>query len=116
VTYEEAVAIPEARRTSAQQRIVVEHEYAMARRPVQAQAPAIAVNAEDPALFESYERFLVALAHMEDAAGPYDPKVAKHEDYMHFVTFKALPAEKRDRVNHWVDLYFKEIGLSWTVA
>ena len=115
MTYEEAIAIPEARRTSAQQRIVAEYEYMMAGRSAP-QAPAIAVNAEDPALFESYERFLVALAHMEDAAGPYDPKVAKHEDYMHFVTFKALPAEKRDRVNHWVDLYFKEIGLSWTVA
>jgi hypothetical protein len=66
--------------------------------------------------FESYERFLAAIAHIECAAGPYDPKVARRDDYVHFVQFLAMPAKDRDDLIHFTNLYFKNNpDLSWSV-
>jgi hypothetical protein len=118
--YEGAVKIPERQRTSAQQRIVAEWEWEHAQRPVQVkpvQVPAQVANAANqPVLFEAYERFLAAMAHMEGVAGPYDPKVAQLEDYIHFVKFVAMPAKDRDYLKHVTDVYFRNHpDLSWTV-
>jgi hypothetical protein len=121
MTYDEAVKIPERKRTSAQQRIVAEWEWEHAQKAAQQSEQAIVqtiVNStvHDPALFEAYERFLVALAHIECAAGPYDPKVAQRDDHITYVQFRALPAKDRDYLTHVTDVYFQNHpDLSWSV-
>jgi hypothetical protein len=120
MTYDEAVKIPERKRTSAQQRIVAEWEWEHAQKAAQQSEQAIVqtiVNStvHDPALFEAYERFLVALAHIECAGGPYDPKVAQRDDYVHFMQFKAMPAKDREELIHFTNLYFENNNLTWSV-
>jgi hypothetical protein len=116
VTYEQAAAIPERQRTSAQQKVVAEWEWEHAKTAQPEAQPQQVPVTHDPVLFESYERLLVAIAHLENLAGPYDPKVAQHEDYITYTQFKALSAKDREQTNHWVNHYFNEIGLTWTVT
>lgn len=94
--------IPEANRSSAEQRKVVEWEWAQERRPVQ--TPHEFLN--DVSIFEAWERFLVATAHLEGYAGPYDPQVAKHAGYMTFLQFQLLSAAVRHDVIRFTDIYF----------
>jgi hypothetical protein len=120
MTYEDAVKIPERQRTAAQQKIVAEWEWAHPHtaeaQPVQVPVQVFANASNQPVLFAAYERFLAALAHIECAAGPYDPKVAQHDDYVTFIQFVAMPAKDRDELIHFTNLYFQNHpDLSWTV-
>jgi hypothetical protein len=123
MTYEDAVKIPEARRTSAQQRIVAEWEWEQAQQAAQQSEQAVVQtivksvpNQDFLEFHESYERYLAAIAHLAGAAGPYDPRVAQRDDHILYVQFRAMPAKDRDYLTHVTDVYFQNHpDLSWSV-
>jgi len=117
-TYEDVIRIPERQRTSAQDRIVVEHEYAV--RNAQAarvkQAPVLAARAEanravKGAMWEARERFLTALAHLVGAQRIGDPRVEAHESFQAWESWQALSDEDRAETSRWTDVYFANHGL-----
>ena len=119
-TYEDVVRIPESRRSSAQQRIVVEHENAernqqrAATKQVQEAAKQAPINrAIRSAMWESRERLLTAIAHNVGAQTVNDPRVLQDSDYQTWEQWQAASQEDRDTANHIVDLYFTNHGLSW---
>jgi hypothetical protein len=117
-TYEQVLLIPERDRTSAQDRIVVEHEYAV--RNAQAaqakQAPMIAARAEanravKGAMWDQRERFLTALAHLVGAQRIGDLRVEAHESFQTWESWQALSDEDRAETNRWTNVYFTNHGL-----
>ncbi len=125
LTYEDILRIPENQRTSEQDRIVLEHEFAVRNeeREREKNAPALAARAEESgrqrsALWDQWERFLTALAHeagvQPNVHGVYtitDPRVARHPDFRTFDQWCSLPYADRERTNHIVSQYFVNHGL-----
>jgi hypothetical protein len=118
-TYEDVIRIPESHRSSAQQRIVVEHENAErnAQRTATKQAPINAARVQanraiKASMFESHERFLTALAHITLATYITDPRVIQHESYVSWPQWQAMSDEDREKTNHWVGIYWANNGLA----
>jgi hypothetical protein len=123
-TYEVVVRIPESQRTSAQQRLVAEREIAdTTQAPIRQRraaedareqaAQAQADRTARRAMFESHERFLTALAHIECVPSINHPNVLAREDYVSFGQWQFLSDEVRAETNKWVDIYFQNNGLRW---
>ncbi len=117
-TIEEALGIPEARRTSEQQRLVAEYEFERAK--AAANAPAIAARTAAQAeatrqrrsmLWDQRERFLVSLAHSLGATRINDPRVVNHESFVTWEQWQAGSDEAREATNQAVDSYFLSYGL-----
>jgi hypothetical protein len=117
--YEDVIRIPENRRSSAQQRIIVEHENAernqqreaVKRAPINA-ARAQANRAIKSEMWDSRERLLTAIAHLVGAQTVNDPRVLQDSDFHTWEAWQALSDEARDKANHVVDLYFANHGLN----
>ena len=109
--YEDVIRIPERQRTSAQDRIIVEHEYAQ--RNVAKQAPIIAARnrAAKSSLWTQRERLLIAIAHNNGARTVNDPRVLNDSDFQTWEAWQAASDEDREKANHVVDLYFANHGL-----
>jgi hypothetical protein len=117
-TIEEALEIPEARRTSEQQRLVAEYEFERAK--AAANAPAIAARTAAQAeatrqrrsmLWDQRERFLVSLAHSLGATRINDPRVVNHESFITWEQWQASSGEAREATNQAVDSYCVSNGL-----
>jgi hypothetical protein len=115
-TYEEVVRIPEARRSSAQQRIVAEHENAQRRAVKQApiNAAQAAINrAIKGSLWDQRERYLMTLAHSVGTHLVNDPRVLKHESFISWEAWQNLSSEVREQISLQVEAYFQANGLQW---
>jgi hypothetical protein len=120
LTYEDILLVPERQRTSAQDRIVVEHDFAVrkAQQERVKQAPVLAARAEanravKGAMWDQRERFLTALAHIDNAQFVNDPRVTQHEDYQTWESWQELSDEQRAETNRWVDTYFANHDLRY---
>jgi hypothetical protein len=119
LTFEDVIRIPERQRSAAQQRIVAEYENAerSAQQRAAKEAPVIAAReqanrAVKASLFESHERFLVALAHICVANSIDDARVREHENFLSWEQWVALSDEDRAATNHWIDLYWSNNQLA----
>jgi hypothetical protein len=122
-TYETVIRVPEGQRTAEQQRLVAQQEITTI-----VQAPVKQRRAEDNAreqaarvaadraarrsMFESHERFLTALAHIENVPTITHPNVLNHDDYVSWEQWQALSDEVRAETSKWVDQYFANTNLS----
>jgi hypothetical protein len=119
-TLEDVLAIPESQRTSAQDRIIVEHEFAErnSQRAAVKQAPINAARAEAnkairSALWEQRERYLVSLAHSLQAATIADPRVLNDASYFTWEQWLAADDEDRDKIIAMTNAYFENNNLSY---
>jgi hypothetical protein len=116
--YEDVIRIPERDRTSAQDRIVAEHEFAVRKAQAERvnQAPILAARVQanraiKSAMWDARERFLTALAHLVGAQTISDPRVETHESYQTWEQWQGLSDEVREETNRWTDVYFANHGL-----
>jgi hypothetical protein len=63
-------------------------------------------------MFESHERFLTALAHIENVPTINHPNVLNHDDYVSWEQWQSLSDEVRAETSKWVDQYFANTNLS----
>jgi hypothetical protein len=118
-TYEEIISrIPERERTSAQDRIVAEHEFAVRKAQAERvkQAPVIAARAEanravKAAVWTGHERLLLAIAKTVGASSIDDPRVRQHSDYQTFEQWQEVPEEDRAKANQVVDNCLASYGI-----
>jgi hypothetical protein len=123
-TYETVIRVPEGQRTAEQQRLVAQHEIDnIVQAPIKqrraednAREQAARLAAERAArrsMFESHERFLTALAHIENVPTITHPNVLKREDYVSLEQWQFLSDEVRAETNKWVNQYFQNQNLRW---
>jgi hypothetical protein len=120
-TLEDVLAIPEARRSSAQQRLVIEaeHDQRNAQRAAVKQTSITAAQAATnkaikSALWEQRERYLQTLAHTEGVQLISNPKVLNSPAYETWEQWQTMASERPEQLlatNEAVDLYFKAFGL-----
>jgi hypothetical protein len=118
-TYEDVMRIPERNRTSDQDRIVLEHEFAVRKAEADRakNAPIIAARAEvtrqhKSKMWDARERFLLSIAHAVGARFVNDPRVLQHESFITWEDWTALSDEARDNTNQLVDLYFAKYAVA----
>ena len=112
-TYEDAVRVPEARRSSAQQRLVVEHENAErnTQRAVAKQAPINRAN--KVAMFVQHEKYLVSLAHSLGQRSILAPEVLSDPAYISWKQWQSGAEEQRYKISADVDAYFESNNLTF---
>jgi hypothetical protein len=113
-TLADVLAIPESRRSSAQQRIVVEAE--QAERVAQRQAPIKAAQAQASravkgALWEHRERYLQTVAHSNGVQTIADPRVLNDPAYFTWQQWIEATDEDRDKIIALTNDYFQANGL-----
>src|SRR4029077_19946144 len=120
---EEILAIPEARRTSAQQKVVVEAEFAANATAAQAvkDAPLVAARARlsvatNREIFVQHERLLqaivIAVHGVSWTGGNEGPEICKHPSYVPFSVWKTLSDDERAVLNDVVDRQLASVGQS----
>jgi hypothetical protein len=117
-TYEDVLRIPERDRTSAQDRIVLEHEFALrnAEKERAKNAPILAARAaverkQNVVMWDQRESYLMALAHEVGAQFVNDHRVLQHEDFLTFEQWVELSEENRELRNRNVAQYFANHGI-----
>jgi hypothetical protein len=116
-TYEDVLAIPESRRSSAQQRIVVEAENAQrieartAAKQVPNPAQAAATRAIKSSLWDQREKYLQTVAHTEGAQFVSDPRVVNSASFVSWQDWQLLSSESLAEINAGVDAYLEANGL-----
>lgn len=120
--YEDVIIVPENQRTAEQQRLVAEREInditqapirqRRAAEDARVQADRVAADrAAKRSMFESHERFLTALAHIECVPTITHPNVLAREDYVTWGQWQSLSDEVRAETNKWVGMYFANNNL-----
>jgi hypothetical protein len=116
---EEVMIIPESRRSSAQQRILVEYENAqrVAQRDAARQASVNAARAKASqairsSLWDQRERYLQTVAHTEGAQVFRDEAVIHSAAFISWQDWQNLSSESLAEINASVDAYFAANGLS----
>jgi hypothetical protein len=106
-TYEEVIRIPENQRTSAQDRIIVEHEFAQrsAQRAAIKQAPIDKAN--KAIMWRQHDRYLVSLAHSIGARSIIAPEVLNDDAYISWEKWQTVDEGQRYKVSADVDAYFE---------
>jgi hypothetical protein len=113
-TLADVLQIPESRRSSAQQRIVIEAEHTQ--RVAQRQAPikaaqAQATRAVKGSLWDARERYLQTLAHAHGVQTIADPRVLNDPAYFTWDQWLNADSEQRDGVIALTNDYFQANGL-----
>lgn len=113
-TLEDVLRIPESRRSSAQQRIVIEAEHtqrvAAKQAPIKA-AQAQARRAVKASLWDARERYLQTLAHANGVTTISDPLVLNNAAFFTWDQWLNADPAQRDGVIALTNAYFEENGL-----
>jgi hypothetical protein len=116
-TLADVLAIPESRRSSAQQRIVVEAENAQrieartAAKQVPNPAQAAATRAIKSSLWDQREKYLQTVAHTEGAQFVSDSRVVNSAAFVSWQDWQLLSSESLAEINAGVDAYMEANGL-----
>jgi hypothetical protein len=118
LTYEQVIQIPERQRTADQDRIILEHDFAIRKAqtdraknaPIEA-ARAEVTRQQKSKLWDARERFLLALAHTVGATLVNDPRVLQHAAYVSWEQWQAATEETREAANRASAEYFLQSGL-----
>ena len=106
-SYEEVIRIPEAQRSSAQQRIVVEHENAQRNQQRAAVKQAPIDRANKAVMWTQWERYVMSLAHSIGARTITAPEVLADAAYITWEQWQSATEESRYKVSADVDAYFE---------
>jgi hypothetical protein len=112
-TYEQAIRVPEAQRTSAQDRLIAEHEFAQRNQQRAAVRQAPIDRANKAVMWRQHDRYLVSLAHSIGARTITAPEVLNDDAYISWEKWQSGDEGQRYSISAQVDSYFEANGLTY---
>jgi hypothetical protein len=112
-TYEEAIRVPEAQRTSAQDRLIAEHEFAQRNQQRAAVKQAPLDKANKAVMWKQWDRYVISLAHSLGQRTVTAPAVLNDEAYLSWEQWQAGTEESRYKISADVDAYFENNSLTY---